>query len=82
MWSNRWSTMPVADVPDLRLPLPDDRAFLNRVPGSTVPVIGQPFRAGDLLPYWAWGGFTGNALYDLGEGPDETRDLSGTAVEK
>jgi hypothetical protein len=82
MWSNRWSTMPVADLPDLQLPRPDDRAVLDRMPGSTVPVIRQPFRAGDLLPYWGWGGFSGSELYDLGEDPDEGRDLAGTAVEK
>ena len=82
MWSNRWTTMPVPDMADLRLPLPDDRAFLDRAPGSTVPVIRQPFREGDLLPYWAWGGFSGNALYDLADDPDETRDLAGTAAEK
>lgn len=82
MWSNRWSTMPVPDVPDLRLPLPDDRAVLDRVPGSTVPVIRQPFREGDLLPYWAWGGFSGNALYDLGDDPGETRNLAGRRAEK
>src|SRR5207249_1827892 len=41
MWSNRWSTMPVHRVPDLKLPVPDDRAWLDRMPGSTVPVIRQ-----------------------------------------
>ena len=50
MWSNRWSTMPIHAYPDLRLPLPDDRAVLDRMPGSTVPVIRQPFAAGDALP--------------------------------
>ncbi|MGH8631371.1 MAG: sulfatase-like hydrolase/transferase, partial [Burkholderiales bacterium] len=51
MWSNRWSTMPVPSRPELRLPLPDERAVLDRMPGSKVPVIRQPFRAGDLLPF-------------------------------
>jgi arylsulfatase A-like enzyme len=64
MWSNRWSTMPVSGLPQLRLPPPDDRAYLDRMPGSRIPVIRQPFRAGDLLPFWAMGGFTGNHLYD------------------
>jgi arylsulfatase A-like enzyme len=82
MWSNRWSTMPVADLPDLRLPLPDRRAVLDHPPGSDVPVIRQPFADGDLLPYWAWGGFSGNALYDLGEDPGEEHDLTGTPAEK
>ena len=52
------------------------------VTGSTVPVIRQPFREGDLLPYWAWGGFSGNALYDLGDDPGETRNLAGRRAEK
>ena len=43
MWSNRWSTMPVHALPRFRLPRPDDRAFLDRKPGSDVPVIRQPF---------------------------------------
>ena len=40
---------------ELRLPLPDDRARLDRMPGSKVPVIRQPFGAGDRLPFWAMG---------------------------
>jgi hypothetical protein len=82
MWSNRWSTMPVSTYPDLRLPLPDRRAFLDRMPGTEVPVIRQPFSAGDALPYWALGRFSGNHLWDLNEDPDEERDLVGTAAEK
>ena len=82
MWSNRWSTMPVLSRAELRMPPPDDRAFLDRMPGSTVPVIRQPFQPGDLLPYWAWGRFSGNHLYDLREDPAEDRNLAGTAGEK
>ena len=52
MWSNRWSTMPVHGLTFPLLPLPDDRAELDRMPGSTIPVIRQPFEAGDLLPFW------------------------------
>lgn len=81
MWSNRWSTMPVADVADLRLPLPDGRARLDCMPGTSVPVIRQPFVEGDLLPYWAWGGFSGNALYRWGDDPDEAEDRAGGAEE-
>ena len=56
MWSNRWSTMPISHVaPDYRLPRPDGRATLAFMPGSTVPVIRQPFQTGDLLPFWAVG---------------------------
>jgi arylsulfatase A-like enzyme len=83
MWSNRWSTMPVAAAPDLvRLPLPDDRAMLDRMPGSTVPVLRQPFEAGDALPYWAGGDFSGSHLFDLLDDPDEEHNLAGSAIEK
>ena len=64
------------------MPLPDDRAVLDRMPGSHVPVIRQPFRQGDLLPYWALGPFTGNHLYDLKDDPSEERNLSGSRAEK
>ncbi|HZU71692.1 MAG TPA: sulfatase [Acidimicrobiales bacterium] len=82
MWSNRWSTMPVTSHPDLRLPLPDRRAVLDHMPGTDVPVIRQPFAAGDRLPFWALGRFTGNHLWHLDEDPDEDRDLAGTPTEK
>jgi arylsulfatase A-like enzyme len=81
MWSNRWSTMPVAN-PKVRLPLPDDRAVLDRMPGSKVPVIRQPFRAGDLLPYWAAGRFSGNHLYCLRDDPTEDENRAGEARER
>ena len=51
------------------------------MPGSTVPVIRQPFRAGDLLPYWALGPFTGNHLYDLHNDPVEEEDRAGERSE-
>ena len=82
MWSNRWSTMPVHGLREARLPRPDARARLDRMPGSTVPVIRQPFDPSDVLPFWAWGGFRGNHLFDLDEDPSEDRDLAGTPAEK
>jgi hypothetical protein len=82
MWSNRWSTMPVAGVHQLRLPRPDDRAYLDHMPGSKVPVIRQPFRAGDLLPFWAMGSFSGNHLYDLDTDPNENENRAGERGEK
>jgi arylsulfatase A-like enzyme len=82
MWSNRWSTMPVHSMPNLRLPRPDERAVLARMPGSTVPVIRQPFRDGDVLPFWALGAFSGNHLYNLRDDPDEEHDLVSSAAEK
>jgi arylsulfatase A-like enzyme len=82
VWSNRWSTMPVHALPQLRLPPPDERAALARMPGSRVPVIRQPFAAADLLPFWAWGEFSGNHLFDLREDPEETHNLAGSAAER
>ena len=52
------------------------------MPGSAVPVLRQPFRAGDLLPLWAVGQFSGSHLYDLGDDPDEEQNLAGTGAER
>jgi arylsulfatase A-like enzyme len=81
MWSNRWSTMPIHAAPDFKLPRPDDRAYLDRMPGSTVPVIRQPFQAGDLLPFWAYSDFAAGTLaFDLGEDPAEDINRSGATL--
>jgi arylsulfatase A-like enzyme len=82
MWSNRWSTMPISGLHRLRLPRPDERAYLDRMPGSKVPVIRQPFRGGDLLPFWAMGQFSGNHLYDLYNDPAEDENRAGESTEK
>ncbi len=81
MWSNRWSTMP-AGLTHARLPRPDDRAWLDRMPGTKVPVIRQPFEPGDMLPYWAGARFTGNYLYDLASDPAEDENRAGEQVER
>lgn len=81
IWSNRWSTMPIHQVPGLELPRPDGRASLKNMPGSEIPVICQPFEPGDVLPYWALGHFTGSHLYDLGNDPAEEHNLAGTKAE-
>jgi arylsulfatase A-like enzyme len=76
MWSNRWSTMPVHSLPDLRMPPPDDRAWLDRMPGSSIPVIRQPFDPGDPLPFWAYGVEPGRHLhYSLVTGEPVAGDL-------
>ncbi len=36
----------------------------------------SPSRAGDLLPFWAWGEFSGDHLYDLRDDPQESRNLA------
>lgn len=73
MWSNRWSSMPVHVPGIVNLPKPDERAWLDRMPGSSVPVIRQPFAPGDLLPMWAGTEkIVGrHHAYDLGVDPDE-----------
>jgi arylsulfatase A-like enzyme len=83
MWSNRWSTMPVHGLEDaVRLPMPDRRARLDFMPGSDVPVIRQPFEAGDRLPFWVGhNAVDAHFLFDLDEDPDEIVNLVGGAPE-
>jgi arylsulfatase A-like enzyme len=82
MLSNRWSTMPTHFLTrEQELPLPDQRATLSRMPGSSVPVIQQIWAAGDRIPYWAYAKFSGHHLYDLENDPSETRNLAGDARE-
>jgi arylsulfatase A-like enzyme len=85
MWSNRWSTMPVhKGLEDfMRFPTPDRRATLDFMPGTDIPVIRQPFAAGDVLPFWASGGRNvgRHHLYDLDVDPDEHENRRGGAQE-
>ena len=78
MWSNRWSTMPlgIEGVPEL--PMPDDRAWLDTMPGTEIPVIRQPFQSGDMLPFWASAGncVDRHFLFDLDVDPDEQENRS------
>ena len=78
MWSNRWSTMPVHALPELRLPRPDDRAELRTMPGTSVPVMVQPFGPGDALPFWALGPPPSETLlFDTSIDPEEREDRAG-----
>jgi arylsulfatase A-like enzyme len=81
LWSNRWSTMPLHNLPDGGQPKPDRRAALAFMPGSTVPVIRQPYQPGDMLPYWAPERLHGSHLYRLDLDPDETENRAGTPEE-
>jgi arylsulfatase A-like enzyme len=82
MWSNRWSTMPLHGVPGKRLLPPDRRAQIDFMPGSDVPVLRQPFVAGDMLPLWARDvKFSGNHLWNVDDDPGEMNDLVETALE-
>jgi arylsulfatase A-like enzyme len=83
MFSNRWSTMPVHVRGIVELPPPDERAWLDRMPGSRVPVIRQPFAAGDALPFWVGRGHSGqHHLYDIDVDPDERENRRGEQVER
>ena len=82
MWSNRWSSMPIWHAaPNYRFPRPDLRATLGSMPGSTAPVIRQPFSPGDLLPFWAYGTpIDDHHLYDSAD-PAEADNQVGSAGE-
>lgn len=84
MWSNRWSTMPLHIKGMTGLPDPDDRAWLDHMPGSSIPVIRQPFEPGDLLPMWVSGyrNVGDHHLYDVDMDPDEAENRVGEPVEK
>jgi arylsulfatase A-like enzyme len=82
VWSNRWSTMPVQPFPELRLPRPDLRATLRTMPGTSVPVIHQPFAPGDTVPFWA--GFAPpdtSYLFDTEVDPGENENRVGERSE-
>jgi arylsulfatase A-like enzyme len=81
VWSNRWSTMPVHAFPDLRMPRPDKRAWLDAMPGSEVPVIRQPFAPGDTIPFWGYGQFSGSHLWNVVDDPMQVEDRVGEAHE-
>ena len=83
MWSNRWSSMPIAAAStEYRLPGAGRPRVAGPNAGSGVPVIRQPFRQGDLLPYWAYGRFSGNHLYNLRNDPTEDENRAGTGEER
>ena len=83
MWSNRWSTMPIPPMPNLRLPNPDHRAWLDTMPGTDIPVIRQPFQEGDLLPFWSMQARIGeHQLYMIPDDPQELDNQVGKPLEK
>ena len=83
MWSNRWSTMPITAMPGLRLPNPDQRAWLDTMPGTDIPVIRQPFQEGDLLPFWCMQAKVDeHQLYVIPDDPEERDNRVGTPLEK
>ncbi|MDH3707633.1 MAG: sulfatase-like hydrolase/transferase, partial [Acidimicrobiia bacterium] len=83
MWSNRWSTMPFHALPRMGLPKPDERAFLDRMPGSDIPVIRQPFTDADVGRHHILGfgdDASDNHLYDADDF-DQSEDLVGATRE-
>ncbi len=84
IWSNRWSTMPIHFDGIVGMPPPDQRARLDTMPGSDIPVLRQPFESGDQMPIWAFGdNAVGNHyLYDLSVDPDEEENRVGEHGEK
>ena len=64
--------MPIASYPNYKIPMPDDRAVLDYMPGSNIPVIRQPFVEGDMLPFWASAKKYETLLFNRKEDPDET----------
>jgi arylsulfatase A-like enzyme len=82
VWSNRWSTMPIPAFPQLRMPPPDMRATLEEMPGTGVPVIRQPYEAGDRLPFWA-GHIppSDSYLFDTEQDPSELENQLGAPAE-
>ena len=82
VWSNRWSTMPINALPMLKLPKPNRNAVLDFMPGSEVPVIRQPFKAGEHLPFWSVGMPAGeHHCYDTSIDPEEAENRVGTRDE-
>jgi len=82
MWSNRWSTMPLHFPGFEGLPPPDGRAVLDTMPGTDIPVIRQPYAAGDRLPFWAGTHHVGqHHLYDVDLDPDEAENRVGEPIE-
>ena len=72
--------MPVPSRPDVKMPLPDERATLDFMPGSRVPVIRQRFVDGDLLPFWAYAREYETLLFDRYEDPHETDNRIDSAL--
>ena len=82
MWSNRWSTVPFGEMGFPGLPVPDQRAWLDTMPGSEVPVIRQPYQPGDTLPLWVTVNNCNDRhfLFDLDIDPDEQENRSGESA--
>ena len=82
LFSNRWSTMNNNMYrKSVAMPPPNDRAFLDRMPGSDIPVIRQPYEEGDPAPYWLSSRSQGSKLWNIKDDPEEMEDIAGSADE-
>ncbi|NNE72532.1 MAG: sulfatase [Acidimicrobiales bacterium] len=83
VWSNRWSTMPVHALPRFGLPKPDNNAYLDKMPGSDIPVLRQPFTATNhgAHPFMGMRRAGGQHLLFDADDQTETEDLCGSARE-
>jgi arylsulfatase A-like enzyme len=79
IWSNRWSTMQFHAMPRMRLDPPDERAYLDTMPGTDVPCIRQPLDEGRGGPFGAMKLPTEHRLYDLDD-EGEVDDIHGSHV--
>ena len=61
----------------LRMPAPSSTGC----PAPPSRSSANPIAAGDALPYWAIGDFSGNHLYNLKDDPHEEKNLAGTDIE-
>jgi arylsulfatase A-like enzyme len=83
MWSNRWSSMPTWHAaPTYRFPRPDGRATLTTMPGTTTPVIRQPFGPGDRIPFWAHGMPVDDHHLYPADDPEQVDNQAGSAGER
>ena len=65
------------------MPVPDERAWLDTMPWSDIPVIRQPFADDDRLPFWvSKRAIDRHALFDLSVDPDEQENRVGDRLEK
>ncbi len=84
IWSNRWSTMPIHFDGIVGMPPPDERAWLDTMPGSDIPVLRQPFAQGDQMPIWSFGdqSVDKHYLFDITVDPDEQENRTGEKSEE
>ena len=83
IYSNRWSTMPIHVNGIMGMPPPDQRAYLDTMPGTDIPVLRQPFEYGDQMPIWAFGDRSvgKHYLFDITTDPDEKENRIGEKTE-